>query len=266
MNGQKSLNNSRPGNNLRVLVAALFFFVLTLSTAFAQNANDLPQISTKVKRTGKVVVTITKIASDVTKVEIQRRAGKGKFKTIAFKVPVNGVVKLVDNKIAKTQRYRAQFTFSSDSQSNWSIVSQAQPAATPSSNITATQTSNCPAGIITELNNAANAARAANGVGSLSEAIELKSSAQVHTNMMVRVNSLSHDFWIEEIKASGYTGGAIAQNVAFGYATPDSVINGWLGSPGHRKNLLNPVYNEGGFGCTIDAAGTYWWTHNFGAR
>ena len=48
------------------------------------------------------------------------------------------------------------------------------------------------------------------------------------------------------------------ENIAYGYRSPEEVLQGWLESPGHRKNLENPKYTHHGVG----VAGTMW-THLF---
>jgi uncharacterized protein YkwD len=93
---------------------------------------------------------------------------------------------------------------------------------------------------------------------------QLDASAQVHSNEMARVQDLSHDNWIEEIRAAGYTRGTIGQNAAVGYPTSAAVMQGWMNSTGHRNNILSASYDEIGIGCARDGNGTYWWTQNFG--
>ncbi|MBK6089414.1 CAP domain-containing protein [Ruminococcus difficilis] len=34
------------------------------------------------------------------------------------------------------------------------------------------------------------------------------------------------------------------ENIAYGYATPAQVVNGWMNSEGHRKNILSAVYTK----------------------
>ncbi len=59
----------------------------------------------------------------------------------------------------------------------------------------------------------------------------------------------------ERIRASGYlsSGGAwrIGENLAWGtgeLATPKKIMAAWMGSPGHRANILQRAYREIGFG------------------
>lgn len=48
--------------------------------------------------------------------------------------------------------------------------------------------------------------------------------------------------------AFGYRGWAGAENAFCGYVTPDYAIEGWMNSPGHRANLLDPGSREIGLG------------------
>jgi len=72
----------------------------------------------------------------------------------------------------------------------------------------------------------------------------------------------------DRIVQSGYLGWtALAENIAFGYPTPEAVVAGWMGSPGHRENLLSVSYHEIGIGVASDGTrnGTFW-TQDFGTR
>lgn len=46
----------------------------------------------------------------------------------------------------------------------------------------------------------------------------------------------------------GYLGFCSAENAFCGYVTPEQAIAGWMDSPGHRENLLNPSHQEVGLG------------------
>ena len=43
-----------------------------------------------------------------------------------------------------------------------------------------------------------------------------------------------------------------AENLARAAATPHDVVEAWLGSPGHRSNLLDPTLDQVGIGCLLD--------------
>ncbi len=49
-------------------------------------------------------------------------------------------------------------------------------------------------------------------------------------------------------RAFGYKGRAGAENAYCGYMEPQDAINGWMNSPGHRANLLDPNSREIGLG------------------
>ena len=36
----------------------------------------------------------------------------------------------------------------------------------------------------------------------------------------------------------------LGENIAYGYLTPESVVEAWMDSPGHRANILNPDYTS----------------------
>lgn len=92
----------------------------------------------------------------------------------------------------------------------------------------------------------------------------------------------------ERIQDAGYYWNTYGENIAAGYATPTSVMNGWMGSSGHRGNILSTGFREIGVGyyfnspdlaniredgnsdCVADSFGHgpfgHYWTQNFGRR
>ena len=54
-----------------------------------------------------------------------------------------------------------------------------------------------------------------------------------------------------------------AENIACGYSSPDSVVNGWMNSPGHRANILNGAYSDTGVGAARHSDGTLYWVQLF---
>lgn len=51
---------------------------------------------------------------------------------------------------------------------------------------------------------------------------------------------------------------AVGENVAFGYRTADEVVQGWMASPGHRANILNPTFSHVGVGAEATATGRWY--------
>jgi len=52
----------------------------------------------------------------------------------------------------------------------------------------------------------------------------------------------------ERARSAGYPAGRLGENLAKGQASVDEVMDGWMGSPEHRENILNPWFTEAGFG------------------
>ncbi len=55
------------------------------------------------------------------------------------------------------------------------------------------------------------------------------------------------------------------ENIAYGYSTPEIVVQAWMDSPGHRANILNPDVNLIGVGFVSygNTASGYYWTQIF---
>jgi uncharacterized protein YkwD len=58
------------------------------------------------------------------------------------------------------------------------------------------------------------------------------------------------------IRAFGLSYRTAGENIAYGYTTPQAVVNGWMNSSGHRANILSASYTQIGVGYV--AQGNYW--------
>ena len=56
----------------------------------------------------------------------------------------------------------------------------------------------------------------------------------------------------EMAKAFGITDRGCGENLAFS-STPESVMDAWMSSEGHRANILNPIYTQIGIACHINS-------------
>lgn len=56
----------------------------------------------------------------------------------------------------------------------------------------------------------------------------------------------------------------LGENIAYGYQSSTSVMNGWMNSQGHRENILNSSFTCLGVSCYLDENGTYQWVQIFG--
>ena len=61
---------------------------------------------------------------------------------------------------------------------------------------------------------------------------------------------------------SGVTYRAAGENIAYGYSTPEQVVQGWMNSEGHRKNILSSSFSKIGIGC-YESGGVLYWTQFF---
>jgi uncharacterized YkwD family protein/spore coat assembly protein SafA len=53
------------------------------------------------------------------------------------------------------------------------------------------------------------------------------------------------------------------ENIAAGQQTPKAVMNGWMNSAGHRKNILSPDFTHIGVGYAKGGSKGYYWTQQF---
>lgn len=120
--------------------------------------------------------------------------------------------------------------------------------------------------------NLINQQRALNGVPSLSRNSSLDQSAQSDAAQMASENFFGH-YGLngdsnpgDRMAAAGYTGASTwGENIAAGYPTAVDVVTGWMNSPGHRANILDPSFQNTGIGVAYGGAyGTYW-VQDFGA-
>ena len=94
--------------------------------------------------------------------------------------------------------------------------------------------------------------------GRLARAAQLHSQDMHDHNVMSHTGSDGSDLRVRADR-QGYGWANLGENVAFGYTNPESVVAGWLSSPGHCANIMNPAFTELGVGIE----GTFW-TQLFG--
>jgi uncharacterized protein YkwD len=114
-----------------------------------------------------------------------------------------------------------------------------------------------------------NKARAAEKLPPLKPNAALFQAARSHSENMAKQDKLEHLLDGKRVSdratAAGYDWMEIAENVAVADdATPKDIVDGWLKSEGHRKNLLNPNFKEIGLGVAKNAKGEKYYTQVFG--
>jgi hypothetical protein len=95
-----------------------------------------------------------------------------------------------------------------------------------------------------------NHARAEAGVAPLAWDPALAAAARKHCERMVAEGPIAHRYsgeldLSERASVAGAHFGLIEENIAVG-SNPAEIHEGWMNSPGHRKNLLNPAVDHVG--------------------
>lgn len=161
-----------------------------------------------------------------------------------------------------------------------SVVSSLVEVVTPA---TVDETScglNGAQGIRAELLQAVNAVRAAGAVcgSSVYRATHdlnwndmLQKSASGHSRDMAQNHTFSHvgsggSTLLHRIQTTGYRLSAAGENIAAGQSSVHEVMASWLRSPGHCKNIMEPMYQDIGVACTRNDGAPYglYWTMNLG--
>jgi uncharacterized protein YkwD len=100
-----------------------------------------------------------------------------------------------------------------------------------------------------------NAQRRANGLGPLNDNGDLGHASRRYARDMAANNFFQHGDFIGRIRGSNYLSGvgswSVGENIAWGsgyLATPKSIVNSWMHSPGHRANILSGGFSEIGIG------------------
>ncbi|HUV32192.1 MAG TPA: CAP domain-containing protein [Devosiaceae bacterium] len=96
---------------------------------------------------------------------------------------------------------------------------------------------------------AINAIRARNGLGPLRPHGALEDAAADQARLMADLDQISHKLrgqsLSSRVRRAGY-GGIAGENLSAGRADLDRVVEGWMNSPGHRRNMLDPRFSEFG--------------------
>ena len=121
-----------------------------------------------------------------------------------------------------------------------------------------------------------NSERAQFGLAPLIDNAPLALAAQGHADDMAAKGYFSHvsadgRTFDQRIRAAGYLGGYLAENIAWGdrsLGTPRRIVGAWMNSAGHRAHILSGSLLDSGIGVAPrtpqgGVGGTY--VHDFGA-
>jgi uncharacterized protein YkwD len=100
---------------------------------------------------------------------------------------------------------------------------------------------------------------------------ELDDAALEHARDMVRRKFFDHrgsdgSQPRDRVRRAGYLSRLTGENIALGPESAEEVVAGWLASPGHCENIMEPAFRDMGFGVAIGRKrGQIYWVQTFGA-
>lgn len=109
--------------------------------------------------------------------------------------------------------------------------------------------------------------RAAHGLAPRKANATLQETAQELANMLAAGAPFSHGVgggMSARLDRNGWRGQSAAENIAYGSDTAVATFGQWMGSAGHRANILGP-YELCGFGHAVGRDGTHYWAADYGS-
>ncbi len=115
-----------------------------------------------------------------------------------------------------------------------------------------------------------NAYRERNGLSPVTIDERLTRAAERQSREMAARDTMGHSVagrLPARVEAVGYDWAAMAENLGRGYPSYASAMEGWIGSPSHRVNLLNERVTHVGVAAARDTrSGRLYWTQIFAAE
>ncbi|MCL5965296.1 MAG: CAP domain-containing protein [Deinococcota bacterium] len=98
---------------------------------------------------------------------------------------------------------------------------------------------------------------------------QLAQAAQAHSDYMAQTGKFGHEGIgdgtpAERVSRTGYSWRSLGENIAWGQPSSildlQAVMQGWLGSPGHCSNLMNPAFTQVGMAWSTSSDDRIYWT------
>jgi uncharacterized protein YkwD len=113
-----------------------------------------------------------------------------------------------------------------------------------------------------------NAERKKADLSPLKPNLQLLTAARLHAANMAKQDKLDHELDkktpSDRVKDAGYKYAATGENIAWNPASPKEAVKGWMDSPPHKENILNPKYTEIGVALAKNKKGEIYWVQVFG--
>jgi uncharacterized protein YkwD len=128
----------------------------------------------------------------------------------------------------------------------WGCSSPSSPTG-----VEAEATTTSGSGPAAEMASLTNDQRAQNGLTPFRVSALLMQAAQIQADQMASLGQMAHVLPgarypepQDRLAAVGYRWQAYAENVAYGQGSPAAAVTAWMGSAGHRANILNSGLTE----------------------
>ncbi len=107
--------------------------------------------------------------------------------------------------------------------------------------------------------------RSSKGLAPLKTINLVSKEAINHTNYMINLGEVNHDNFDSRYQklVKNVSATKVAENVAYGYSSAQAVVNAWIKSDSHRRNIENNQFTDFGISTKQDANGRNYFTHIF---
>ena len=102
------------------------------------------------------------------------------------------------------------------------------------------------------------------GLSTLANIDYISIKSEEHDNYMISVGAVSHNYFQDRYENLVQVIGAknVSENLAYNYATPESVVNAWLNSAGHKANITGD-FTHFGVAIRTNSEGKKYYTNIF---
>jgi len=100
---------------------------------------------------------------------------------------------------------------------------------------------------------------------------QLTSAARSHAQDMAKKGYFEHrapdgSEPRDRVRRTGYQWRLVGENIAFGPVSAEEVVAGWLNSPGHCANIMDPRFRDMGVAVAEGRKrGHFYWAQDFGS-
>jgi uncharacterized protein YkwD len=102
------------------------------------------------------------------------------------------------------------------------------------------------------------------GLNKLEKIDYISIKSEEHDNYMISIGAVNHNYFQDRYENLVQVVGAknVSENLAYNYATPESVVNAWLNSSGHKANIEGD-FTHFGISIRTNSEGKKYYTNIF---